>query len=105
MPRSTACAVTPSPRNTSDSVSLVWPIAVGLGLGRVGCFLAGLHDDTVGLPTVLPWGVDFGDGVAAFESRDDAFDLAEFLEGGERLYIWGDVVHMPEVQVPRPEVP
>ena len=24
--------------------------------------------------------------------------------GGERLLIWGDVVHMPEVQVPRPEV-
>lgn len=24
--------------------------------------------------------------------------------GGEQLLIWGDVVHMPEVQVPRPEV-
>jgi len=24
--------------------------------------------------------------------------------GGERLLIWGDVVHMPEVQVPRPDV-
>jgi glyoxylase-like metal-dependent hydrolase (beta-lactamase superfamily II) len=24
--------------------------------------------------------------------------------GGERLLIWGDIVHMPEVQVPRPEV-
>ncbi len=24
--------------------------------------------------------------------------------GGERLLIWGDTVHMPEVQVPRPEV-
>ncbi|MDX2158809.1 MAG: MBL fold metallo-hydrolase [Hyphomicrobiaceae bacterium] len=24
--------------------------------------------------------------------------------GGEHLLIWGDVVHMPEVQVPRPEV-
>lgn len=24
--------------------------------------------------------------------------------GGDRLLIWGDVVHMPEVQVPRPEV-
>ncbi|MGE0766393.1 MAG: MBL fold metallo-hydrolase [Hyphomicrobiaceae bacterium] len=24
--------------------------------------------------------------------------------GGQRLLIWGDVVHMPEVQVPRPEV-
>lgn len=24
--------------------------------------------------------------------------------GGERLLIWGDTVHMPEVQVPRPEI-
>lgn len=24
--------------------------------------------------------------------------------GGERMMIWGDVVHMPEVQVPRPEI-
>ena len=25
--------------------------------------LAGLHDDTYGLPTALPWGIDLGDGV------------------------------------------
>jgi glyoxylase-like metal-dependent hydrolase (beta-lactamase superfamily II) len=24
--------------------------------------------------------------------------------GGERLLIWGDVIHMPEVQIPRPEI-
>lgn len=47
-------------RSTGDA--MVWPIAVGLAIGRVGCFLAGLHDDTYGLPTALPWGVDFGDG-------------------------------------------
>lgn len=47
-------------RSTGDA--MVLPIAVGLGLGRIGCFLAGLHDDTYGLPTTAPWGVDFGDG-------------------------------------------
>ena len=47
-------------RSTGDA--MVWPIAVGLAIGRVGCFLAGLHDDTYGLPTTAPWGVDFGDG-------------------------------------------
>jgi hypothetical protein len=35
----------------------------GLAMGRIGCFLAGLHDDTYGLPTSRPWGVDFGDGI------------------------------------------
>lgn len=42
----------------------VGPILLGLMVGRVGCFLAGLADDTYGVPTGLPWGVDFGDGVA-----------------------------------------
>lgn len=41
----------------------VVPILVGLAIGRVGCFLAGLQDDTYGNPTALPWGVDFGDGI------------------------------------------
>lgn len=42
----------------------VVPILVGIAIGRLGCFLAGLHDGTYGLPTRLPWGVDFGDGLA-----------------------------------------
>jgi phosphatidylglycerol---prolipoprotein diacylglyceryl transferase len=41
----------------------VGPVLLGLVVGRVGCFLAGLHDGTHGLPTGLPWGVDLGDGV------------------------------------------
>jgi phosphatidylglycerol:prolipoprotein diacylglycerol transferase len=41
----------------------VAPILVGLIIGRIGCFLAGLADDTFGNPTSLPWAVDFGDGV------------------------------------------
>jgi prolipoprotein diacylglyceryltransferase len=40
----------------------VVPILVGLMIGRIGCFIAGLRDDTCGNPTTLPWGVDFGDG-------------------------------------------
>lgn len=42
----------------------VGPILLGLVVGRIGCFLGGLADDTYGLPTALPWGVDFGDGIA-----------------------------------------
>ncbi|MCL1961919.1 MAG: prolipoprotein diacylglyceryl transferase [Desulfovibrionaceae bacterium] len=41
----------------------VFPILLGLMIGRVGCFLAGLDDGTYGVPTSLPWGVDFGDGL------------------------------------------
>jgi phosphatidylglycerol---prolipoprotein diacylglyceryl transferase len=39
------------------------PLAVGVAVGRIGCYLAGLDDFTYGTPTSLPWGHDFGDGI------------------------------------------
>jgi prolipoprotein diacylglyceryltransferase len=39
------------------------PLAVGVAVGRIGCFFSGLDDFTHGTPTTLPWGHDFGDGV------------------------------------------
>jgi phosphatidylglycerol:prolipoprotein diacylglycerol transferase len=39
------------------------PLCLGIAIGRIGCFLAGLADDTYGKPTTLPWAVDFGDGI------------------------------------------
>jgi phosphatidylglycerol:prolipoprotein diacylglycerol transferase len=39
------------------------PLCVGIAVGRIGCFVAGLNDDTFGKPTRLPWAVDFGDGI------------------------------------------
>jgi len=41
----------------------VLPLCVGIAIGRIGCFIAGLADDTFGKPTNLPWAVDFGDGI------------------------------------------
>ena len=48
----------------STGDAFVVPLAAGIAIGRLGCFVAGLHDDTYGNATTLPWGVDFGDGVA-----------------------------------------
>ncbi len=48
-------------RRTGDL--FVFPLCVGIAVGRLGCFLTGLADGTFGNPTTLPWGVDFGDGV------------------------------------------
>ncbi len=48
----------------STGDAFVFPLIVGMSLGRVGCFLSGLEDDTYGVATVLPWGVNFGDGIA-----------------------------------------
>jgi phosphatidylglycerol---prolipoprotein diacylglyceryl transferase len=46
---------------TGDLLAI--PLALGIAIGRVGCFLTGLSDDTYGTVTALPWGVDFGDGI------------------------------------------
>ncbi len=69
-------------RSTGDA--MVLPIAVGLAIGRVGCFLAGLHDDTYGLPTTLPWGVDFGDGVPRHPTQ--LYEIAVVLALGLALH-------------------
>lgn len=42
---------------------LALPLCVGIAVGRIGCLIAGLADDTYGKPTRLPWGVDLGDGI------------------------------------------
>jgi phosphatidylglycerol---prolipoprotein diacylglyceryl transferase len=39
------------------------PLAIGIAIGRIGCYSAGLDDFTYGTATTLPWGHDFGDGV------------------------------------------
>lgn len=49
-------------KSTGDLYAI--PLAVGIAIGRVGCFLTGLSDNTYGTATNLPWGVDFGDGVS-----------------------------------------
>lgn len=49
-------------RSTGDLFAV--PLAVGIAIGRIGCFLTGLPDRTHGTATALPWGVDFGDGIA-----------------------------------------
>jgi phosphatidylglycerol---prolipoprotein diacylglyceryl transferase len=65
----------------------VTPILIGLIIGRVGCLIAGLHDDTYGVATNLPWGVDLGDGIARHPTAiyDMLFAAGMLLA----LRIWG----------------
>jgi prolipoprotein diacylglyceryltransferase len=48
-------------RRTGDLFAI--PMCMGIAIGRIGCFFAGLPDDTYGIPSHLPWAVDFGDGI------------------------------------------
>jgi phosphatidylglycerol---prolipoprotein diacylglyceryl transferase len=49
-------------RRTGDLFAL--PLCAGIAIGRIGCFLTGPEDHTAGLPTALPWAINFGDGVS-----------------------------------------
>lgn len=49
-------------QSTGDA--FVLPLTIGMCIGRIGCYLAGLDDHTYGIATSLPWGVNFGDGIA-----------------------------------------
>ncbi|PZF73053.1 prolipoprotein diacylglyceryl transferase [Taibaiella soli] len=41
----------------------VFPLLLGMIIGRVGCFSAGIYEETYGLPSKLPWAMDLGDGI------------------------------------------
>ncbi len=53
-------------RGISGSTGLIFvpAFATSVVVGRWGCLLSGLDDHTYGTPTALPWGWDFGDGIA-----------------------------------------
>ncbi len=40
----------------------VYPMILALIIGRIGCFSMGVYEETYGLPTALPWGMNLGDG-------------------------------------------
>ena len=48
-------------QSTGDLYAI--PLALGIAIGRIGCFLTGLSDNTYGTPTHLPWAVNFGDSI------------------------------------------
>jgi hypothetical protein len=71
----------------------VGPFALGLVIGRFGCFFTGLPDRTYGAPTAAPWAVDLGDGIGRhpvqiYESLAMAAFLAVYLVGLQRRAGW-----------------
>jgi phosphatidylglycerol---prolipoprotein diacylglyceryl transferase len=81
---------------TATGDAFAYPLIVGTAIGRVGCFLTGLSDQTYGTPTSLPWGVDFGDRI--FRHPTQLYEvvfmvvLLIFLKYRERRpYLQGDL--------------
>ncbi|MEJ0074248.1 MAG: prolipoprotein diacylglyceryl transferase family protein [Alphaproteobacteria bacterium] len=66
------------------------PFAVGVAVGRIGCFLSGLDDFTYGTPTTLPWAHDFGDGVQRHPVQlYESLAMAAFAA----VYLWRVLRH------------
>lgn len=62
------------------------PLCIGIAVGRIGCLLAGLADDTYGTPTSLPWAVDFGDGSGRHPTQ--AYELVFLIALTGGLHLW-----------------
>lgn len=71
-------------RDSSGDV-YVFPLILGMCIGRVGCFLEGLPDHTYGIATTLPWGVDFGDGIRRHPTQ--LYEIV-FLLALACVFIW-----------------
>jgi phosphatidylglycerol---prolipoprotein diacylglyceryl transferase len=67
------------------------PLCLGIAIGRIGCLLAGLPDDTYGIPTSLPWGVDFGDGIRRHPTQ--LYEIAFLMLLAWVLWKWGQRPH------------
>jgi phosphatidylglycerol---prolipoprotein diacylglyceryl transferase len=69
-------------RGIAGSTGLIFvpAFATSVVVGRWGCYLSGLEDETHGTPSTLPWAVDFGDGVARHPVQlYESFSMLVFL--------------------------
>lgn len=64
----------------STGLIFVPAFATSVTVGRWGCFLSGIEDNTHGIATALPWGHDFGDGLQRHPVQlYESFAMAGFL--------------------------
>jgi phosphatidylglycerol:prolipoprotein diacylglycerol transferase len=48
---------------TSSGDLFTYPLILAMIIGRIGCFTAGIHEQTYGLESTLPWAMNLGDEV------------------------------------------
>jgi phosphatidylglycerol---prolipoprotein diacylglyceryl transferase len=69
-------------RGLTGSTGLIFvpAFATTVIVGRWGCFLSGLTDETHGTPTMLPWAVNLGDGIPRHPVQlYESFSMLAFL--------------------------
>ena len=48
---------------SSSGDLFVYPLLLAIIIGRIGCFSAGVYEETYGIASPLPWAMDLGDGI------------------------------------------
>lgn len=80
--------------SASTGDGFVLPLLVAIVIGRMGCQLSGLSDLTYGNATTLPWGWEYGDGIArhptALYEIAGVGAIASVLQGAHFLIRRGD---------------
>jgi phosphatidylglycerol---prolipoprotein diacylglyceryl transferase len=69
-------------RGLKGSTGLIFvpAFATTVVVGRWGCFLSGLADETYGFPSKLPWAIDLGDGILRHPVQlYESFSMLAFL--------------------------
>jgi prolipoprotein diacylglyceryltransferase len=74
--------------------AFVMPLIVGMSIGRIGCFLTGLQDDTCGGPTTWFTGVNFGDGIPRHPTQ--LYEIAFLLLLGAIIFVTSHRRKLPE---------
>lgn len=74
----------------------VYPVILGMCIGRVGCFLTGLSDNTCGIATTLPWGVDYGDGIPRHPAQ--IYEILFLIALGSVLWVKRASLTIPGLQ-------
>jgi prolipoprotein diacylglyceryltransferase len=49
--------------SNSSGDLFTFPLILAMIIGRLGCFSMGVYEETYGVPTTLPWGLNLGDGL------------------------------------------
>src|SRR6202041_3495234 len=71
--------------------------ALGYGIGRIGCFLSG--DGDYGIPTSLPWGMAFPNGLVPTTARGHPTPIYELLVAcAIAWFLWRMGAHDPTTQ-------
>jgi len=71
----------------STGAYFVPSLAIGIAIGRIGCYLSGMEDFTYGIVTSMPWGHDFGDGLLRHPVQlYESFAMASFFIYSIYLY-------------------